>query len=165
MPEKRWPVITARAFGIVHLGLGCLGLWWLVKGLGLVERSWVVPKYAEPHRVVAFTVLCEINFLFLALLLTAGVLLLVRPRRGITLSLSIFWGEIAFYLAQILVTMPAAVSHGPWRDALTSEFAGGNMGLAPQFITGYPILALVILYIIRRKMPASVRMSEIPKPT
>lgn len=96
-----------------------------------------------------------INSFFVVLLLVAGTLLLVRPRRGVKWSLWVMWGEIAYYLIQVLITMPSGESHGPWRDAINVSFRTANMGLALQYITGYPVIALIVSYLILRKMPPS----------
>jgi hypothetical protein len=92
--------------------------------------------------------------MFLVALVVAGVLLLlVRPSCFAVCNIA-FGGEIAFLVVQLLLSM---VAKPPLSDSLAAAWGIGNMALSPQLLTGYPVIALIVLNLVARASHHSSR--------
>ena len=106
------------------------------------------PVVVTPSFAVTFFTLTWINGIFLCLLILAAVLLLRFRLSGITFCMIVFAAEIGYYIA----TTPLSTSGISWFKDVGGAEGVGNMGLAPQILTGYPLIGLIILFLVRRNL-------------
>ena len=142
-----WPAVTYRVFAIGNVLVVLVGLLFLLPtawsvGLGAVEN---VPT--NSHFATWFWAMAFINLCFLALLaLGSAYLFRLRPS-GVTICNAVFVTEILYFLVVgFLWSLPGPVSSG-----VGAATGVGNMGLSPQLICGYPLVALIFLNLARWK--------------
>jgi hypothetical protein len=88
-----------------------------------------------------------INLCFLALLFLGGTYLFRLRPSGVTICNAVFIGEVLYFLiVGFLWSLPRPVSTG-----VGAATGVGNMGLSPQLISGYPLVAFIFLNLARRK--------------
>jgi hypothetical protein len=147
-----WGKLLVRSFGVLHLVYGAVGILFQLRGLLRISRV-QLDKYPYERPVYYFDVTVEMFFVFA--LIVAGLLLIRLSRRGVILSNCIFTVEIVLFVAESLVSLEFGM-HGGSAAAIGMGMAAvggiGHMGTAAQFITGYPVIALVGLNIARRRL-------------
>jgi hypothetical protein len=146
---RDWGRILIRSFGIANWFYGLTGTYFLVDGLRRAHRFG--PNLYEAR---AYYFYVAINALFLFALFLAGYWLILIRRRGAVLANYVFSTEILFFVLSSLVSLHLAMSSNP-RTASVGMSLGavggiGNMGTALQFLTAYPLIALVALNLARR---------------
>jgi len=107
------------------------------------------------------------NLCFLGSLVLGGLLLLRTDRRGLRVCNFLFVAEVLYWIGTPLIGfyLTMSLTTRRWAAGVSSSVAGatgiGNMGLAPQILTGYPIIALVLLNLAFRRLArrAEVRAS------
>ena len=146
MKTSDWSAVTYRIFAIGNALFVLVGLLFLIPtafsvGVGAVEN---LP--ARSHFGTWFWAMVLSNLCFLSLLV-AGAIRLFRLRpSGVTICNAAFVGEIFYFLAIGFLWSRLPVSSG-----VGAATGVGNMGLSPQLICGYPLLALICLNLARRK--------------
>jgi len=99
-----------------------------------------------------------INVSLLAVLVFAGVRLLQLRPRGVTLCNVLFVAEVLyFFCIPWSPNFPRSVSM-----SIAGATGVGNMGIAPQLLTAYPIIALIALSLARRKLVPATRAENRP---
>jgi hypothetical protein len=151
---RPWAARTIRAFAIVNVLLVMFGLYLLV---GTVLRHYGLPPNpsAPAYYHQAFYGRSIINLLFLLALLAGSGFLWRLKRAGLTICNAVFALEILYFVGDALLDIilwmvggkPALFAHG-----LAAAGGTGNMGIGPQLLTGYPIIALIALNIAYRKL-------------
>lgn len=141
-----WPTVTYRVFAIGNVLLVLLGLLFLLPtalsvALGAVEN---VPT--NSHFASWFWAMAFINLCFLVLLSLGGAHLFRLRPSGVTICNAVFVGEVLYFLALGFLWSLLPVSSG-----VGAATGVGNMGLSPQLISGYPLVALIFLNLARRK--------------
>ena len=151
---RPWAASTIRAFAIVNVLLVMFGLYFLVK---TVLRHYGLPPdpTAPAYYHQAFYGRSIINLLFLLALLAGSAFLWRVGRRGLLICNIVFTGEILYFLGTGAFEVFSGFAGG--EIALIGFSMGaaggtGNMGISPQTLTGYPIIALIALNIAYRKL-------------
>ena len=131
---------------------GAVGIVFLLQGFLGISRV-QFDKYSYQREFYDFDVTVEAFLVFA--LIVAGVLLVQLSRRGVILSNYIFAIEIALFVAESLLSLELMM-HGGSAAAIGMSMGAlggiGHMGTAAQFVTGYPVIALVGLNIARRRL-------------
>lgn len=148
----KWPKRVLKTLGVLHVFFAVYGLYLLVATVGF-RVSWpdVMKRTGEalPYDTEAFILRTMINLVFLGAIAIAGLQLLRSRLSGTTISNVLFVAMLVYFL------FPFWDLFGPGFSRSMGATAGtGNMGIAPQLITGYPILALVLLNLASHKLRA-----------
>jgi hypothetical protein len=147
-----WEKLLVRSFGVLHFVYGAVGIVFLLQGFLGISRV-QFDKYPYKREFYDFDVTVEVFLVFA--LIVAGVLLVQLSRRGVILSNYIFAIEIALFVGESLLSLEL-VMHGGSAAAIGMSLGAlggvGHMGTAAQFVTGYPVIALVGLNIARRRL-------------
>jgi len=141
-----WSAVTYRAFATGNVLVVLVGLLFLIPtafsvGVGAVEN---VPT--NSHFASWFWAMALINLCFLSLLVVGGIYLFRLRPSGVTICNAVFVGEMSYFLAIGSLWSALPVSSG-----VAAATGVGNMGLSPQLISGYPLIALICLNLARRK--------------
>jgi hypothetical protein len=119
---------------------------------GLPEELALYP--APPHFLAFFIAGTAISLLWLLVLGSAGVALVRGDPRGVRRSNAALLLEIAWLTGAILAGYVMLLAGRPWRSLGMSEMRAameGNLGLAAQVYTGYPLVALVAVNLANRR--------------
>ena len=148
---RDWGRILVRSFGIANWFYGLTGAFFWVGGLHSVNHLG-----PNPYEAKAYYFYVSINALFLFAVLLTGYWLILIRRKGVVLSNYLFSMEILFFVLSQLVSLPLAMSSNPRTASVGVNLAAvavmGSMGTALQFLTAYPLIALVALNLARRHM-------------
>lgn len=141
-----WSALTYRIFAIGNVLVVLVGLLFLVPtafsvGVGDVEN---VPT--NSHFASWFWAMALINLCFLVVLVVGGIHLFGLRQSGVTICNAVFVGEISYFLAIGILWSALPVASG-----VAAATGVGNMGLSPQLLSGYPLIALICLNLARRK--------------
>jgi hypothetical protein len=161
-----WGKLIIRSFGVLHLAYGALGTVFLLRALVQISQHSVhFGKYAYERQVYYLNITLE--FFFVGALIIAGVLLMRLFRSGVILSNYVLSLEILFWLAYGLSSL-GLIMHGGnaanFGMSMGAVAGIGGMGTAAQFVTGYPLIALVGLNMMRRRLERQGSWSK-PAPT
>ena len=102
-----------------------------------------------------------INLCFLALLVVGGIHLFRLRPSGVTICNTVFVGEIIYFfvIGFLWSALPRPVSMG-----VAAATGIGNMGISPQVISGYPLVALICLNLAGRKRTKAHAATPLPVP-
>ena len=143
-----WGRTLIRSFGIANCLFGLSGTYLLVDGLRRANHFG-----PHPYEAKAYYFYVAINALFLLAILLSGYWLILIRRRGAVFSNYVFSMEILFWVLSSLVPLKLAMSGNATAVSVGMSFAAvggiGNMGTALQFLTAYPLVALVALNLAR----------------
>jgi hypothetical protein len=143
-----WRAFVLRAVAIVNAIFVSLGSNFLVHALSRRVHG------RNPHFVSmryyreVFYAMSAVNFLFLLGLLVASVFLWGLSRRGWVLCNIVFGAEILYFLLCVsFTTISFALPGNLPAIGLAMGAAGGtgDMGINAQIITGYPLIALIVM--------------------
>lgn len=145
-----------RIFGALHIAFGLLGAL-LILGLAhqVAEKQIRLDQY--PYERPALYSSLVLECVFLLALVLAGALLFRLKRNGVVLSNFVLSAEIVYWVAYAVLSTILSLKSGP-NSAGTgmAAVAGiGGIGLSVQLITGYPVIALVCLNLVSRKLNKS----------
>lgn len=145
---KRYSAIIVTIFGVANFLFAVAGGWYLGETVRNYFRATTRASNSivETHGfTVTFFIMTSINLIFLCLLICAGVLLLRFRLSGITFCIVVFAAEICYLLH------PFFIGGTSWFKDVGAE-GMGNVGLVPQILTGYPVVGLIILFLVRRNL-------------
>ena len=161
---RDWGRTLVRSFGIANWFYGLTGAYFLVAGLRFNHLR------PNPYEAKAYYFFVSINALFVFAVLLTGYWLILIRRRGVVLSNYVFSMEILFFVLSSLVSLRLAMSSNPRAVSVGMSLGAaagiGNMGTALQFLTAYPLIALVALNLARRHMDRnrSWNAFQLPRP-
>ena len=138
---RRWPGGVLVGFGIANMLYALVGLYCAIPGL-LVFYTRLEPDPQAPYIAQAFLTMTSINIVFLVCLVVTGLYLIRRTFRVILFCNVLFALEIVYFFGISMLWLHPHL--GPSIGAATGI---GNMGIALQIMTGYPIIALIVLNI------------------
>lgn len=154
---RNWnPTVVIRAFAILNVALCAFGLWAATYGLARTASS-VRAHYdpSQPYLLQVFYVDSAVDFICLVFGLISAVPLWQRKRGGLILCNLLFGFELLYLLAEGFLSLAGNSSHQILGD-LAWSVAGaagiGGLGLALQYVTAYPIIALIALNMAYRKL-------------
>lgn len=151
MQVVNWPPLVFRVFAIANFILAGLGLLFLAPVTMWVVLVGAVGKTsAYPYFLRAFWTMTATNIVLLTLLIFGGIRLLQLRTSGVALCNAVFVAEILYVIAVGFL----------WTTAVSTSVSGsvgaasgvGSVGLSPQLICGYPLLALVCLNLARKRL-------------
>jgi len=102
-----------------------------------------------PYAEQAFLVRTGISVVFLLVQVVAGIHLIRLRQSGIRISNVLFMSMILYFLAGPILFLTGS---GPIRDSIAVTTGAGNIGIGLQLITGYPVIALIVLNLVHRKL-------------
>jgi len=147
---RDWGRTLVRSFGIANWFYGLTGAYFWVEGLRLNHLK------PNPYEAKAYYFYVSVNGLFLFAILLTGYWLILIRRGGVILSNYVFSMEILFFVLSSLIALRLAMSSNPRAASIGMSLAAvagiGSMGTALQFLTAYPLIALVALNLARRHM-------------
>jgi hypothetical protein len=155
---KRYSGVIVAVFGVANFLFAVRGGWFVYETVRNYHRATTRlsnPVSVTHSFVVTFLAMTSINVAFLVLLICAGVLLLRFRRSGITFCIAVFAAEISYWLIEGELGMTDV----SWFQDIGGLGGLGNMGLAPQILTGYPLIGLIILMLVRRSLRGEVVVS------
>jgi len=148
---RDWGRTLIRSFGIANWFYGLTGAYFLIDGLRKVHHFGHYP-YEEK----AYYLYVSVNALFLFAVFLTGYWLILIRRRGAVLSNYVFSLEILFFVLSSLVALELATSGNAAAVSVGMSLGAvggiGNMGTNLQFLTGYPLIALIAVNLARRHL-------------
>jgi hypothetical protein len=148
---RDWGRTIIRSFGIANWFYGLTGSYFLIDGFWRVHDFRSNPY---PYEAKAYYLYVAIDALFLSAIFLAGYWLILIRRRGVVFSNYVFSMEILFFVLSSFVAVELVMSGNATAVSvgMSLEAVGGigNMGMAVQVLTGYPLIALVALNLARR---------------
>jgi succinate dehydrogenase hydrophobic anchor subunit len=147
---KKWAM---RILGALNVLFGFYGLWFFVTCLnGHFKKAQVVYNTRD------WIVFCSLSFctvLMVSSLAYLGVRLIIGSKTSLRLMASIFAAEILYFFADavnVVPLNPSLATHVP-----ISYWAVAASPIAPQIITGYPLLGIVLcVVLLRRRKPVEI---------
>jgi hypothetical protein len=159
MKALEWPAVTYRVFAIGNFLAVLIGLLFLLPTAWSVRVGAVENAPTNSHFAAWFWALAFINLCFLALLVVGGAHLFQLRPSGVTICNAVFAGEIFYFLVIGFLwhALPRPVSMG-----LAAATGVGSMGIGPQLISGYPLVAFICLNLARRKRERTHAITPVP---
>jgi len=152
---RPWAARTIRAFAILNVLLVMFGVYFLVRTV--LRHYGLPPDPAGPaYYHQAFYGRTIINLLFLIALAGGSAFLWRVGRRGLLICNIVFTGEILYFLATCAFEVLSGFAGGQIAlvgDSMATVAGTGDMGISPQVLSGYPIIALIALNVAYRKLP------------
>jgi hypothetical protein len=150
MQPAKWPSLVFRAFGVASLLFASSGVLFTICDVKFFGMHVMNSYPGAPYMVPAFWTMIAMNLVFEIALAIAGIRLWQLRKQGLTICNALFPAEILYFLALSMPRFPG-VSEGL---RLSITFAGyiANTGSALQWITGFPLIALVALNLVRRRL-------------
>src|ERR1700722_9372084 len=150
-----WPALIYRIFATANVLFVLFGL------LFLVPTAWSVAAggaevSANSHFAAWFWAMTACNLIFLSLLVVGAARLLKLRPLGVTLCNFLFVSEIIYFMGIGLLW-----SVLPQASGIAEATGVGNMGVSPQVISGYPLIALVFLNLPRRKRTKTPQIASV----
>lgn len=141
---KKW---TMRILGTLNFLFGVYGLWFFVALL-----TWHFQKVPVTYSINVWIVFSLLSFCTLSMvssLAYLGMRLIIGSNTNLRLMVFIFAAEILYFFAN-------AVNVVPFNPSLAAHLPIRFWGLAaspiaPQIVTGYPLLGIVICIFLLRK--------------
>jgi hypothetical protein len=150
---KNWSKYLIRVLGALNLIYGVLGAAMLTHEL--VRFGSHVRNSAEfPYYRAVFDTETTFNAVFLVGLVLAGYWLIGLRRRGVILSNFVYSLTILYFMVSETLGLALSMSANKTAQAIGSSMApeSGNIGIALQVITCYPLIALIALNIAHTHM-------------
>ena len=158
-PKRNWQKPTILGFGCANLFFGAVGVYFQV-GVVLSFLRHDRPTADEPYLPQAFYIMTAMDFVSLVILAVAGFYLLRLNQKGVLLCNMVFIYEIGSFVLSSGLTLAFLMAGGEW-TLVGNSMAGaggiGSMGTSPQFLTGYPLIGLIVLNIARQGLNAHVK--------
>jgi len=152
---RSWPIVTLRVFGALHVLMTALGatgiVWILVVDVPRIKAAGVNPAF--PYRLEIYgldTIVCVLCLVFLA---KSGGALWRLERKGLWLSNAVLSFEVIWYLVGSGLSVGLLAGNRKLiGSSIVAASAIGEIAIAPQILTGYPVIAMVITNIAFRKL-------------
>jgi len=148
MQLAKWPAFVFRGFGIANLIFASVGLLFLAESAFAIRQRLVGNMPDQPYFLLVFWTMTTVNIVLLTFLIFGGIRLLQLRTLGVVVCNAVFAGEIAYFIAVSILWFPA--NHLSMSIAAATGI--GSMGLSPQLICGYPVVALIFLNLARRRL-------------
>lgn len=129
-----------------------LNIAFAIWGLSLIVRSFAQVSFEDRTFHSVFIFMVGANLVLLVGLLGSALLLLRGSPIAITFSSMVYALEILYFLA---ISLSWGRSHGPVTNAMVRATGGGNVGIGPQILTAYPLVALVVIRVAAKSRSKS----------
>ena len=148
---RDWGRTLIRSLGIANLFYGLTGAYFLIDGLRKVHHFGQYPYEAK-----AYYLYVSVNAVFLFAVFLTGYWLILIRRQGAVFSNYVFPLEILFFVLSSLVALELGMSGNATAVSVGMSLGAvggiGNMGTNLQFLTGYPLIALIAVNLARRHL-------------
>ena len=151
MQVAKWPSFVFRGFGIANFIFASVGLLFLASSVFAMREKGVGNTTEQPYFLLAFWTMTMVNLVLLTLLIFGGIRLLQLRTLGVVLCNAVFAAEITYFMA-IGILWNATSSSRSVSMSIAAATGVGSMGLSPQLICGYPLLAFIFLNLARRRL-------------
>ena len=157
MQVVKWPSRVFRVFAIANFLLVGAGLLFLSSSVVAAGAGTIGNTPAQPYFLWAFWTMVATNFILLALLILGGIRLLQLKTQGVVVCNAVFVAEIVYFVALgfLWSAVPRSLSM-----SVAAATGVGSMGLSPQLICGYPLVALVCLNLARQRLDATSQVVQ-----
>jgi hypothetical protein len=144
---KLW---VMRIVGGLNLALGFGGI--AYSAVMLSERWRMLPGGPSMSAWIVFLSLLGASILLVGCLIYLGIRLLCRDEAAIGRTAVLFGAEMFYFLAYVvLFWIVIPLKNAQW-PGLAGHLFGMIQGpLTPQIVTGYPVLGLLAMVLIRRR--------------
>jgi hypothetical protein len=146
MQTGKWASVAFRTFGTVNLIFVALGLWAISYPVAAIAAERMTNSPDHPYFLRAFWTMTSMNLIFLAALGFTGVRLLQLRRSAVKACNILFVAEIVYF-----VCIPWGIFPRDIDLSIAAATGIGNMGIALNLFTGYPIFALIGLNLANRR--------------
>jgi hypothetical protein len=150
---RNWNARVIRGFAILNVCVCALGLWSLIYGFTLVRTLHIS---GQPYLPQVFYIYTTVDLICLVLGLVSAVPLWGLRRSGLLLCNLLFGFELLFWMVGSALAIGFIDSSSQVLRGVASSIAGASgfadIGLAPQFITAYPVIALIALNVAYHKL-------------
>jgi hypothetical protein len=126
-----------------------VGLFFLAASVFAIREKAVGNTPEQPYFLLAFWTLTTVNLVLLTLLIFGGIKLLQLRTLGVVVCNAVFAAEIVYFMTLGILWRAVSPSVSMSIAAATGV---GSMGLSPQLICGYPLVALIFLNLARRQL-------------
>jgi len=156
---RSWPVLTIRALAVISSLFSLLGVYLVIREVFLLATG---PDANSdiPYLATAFYLRIVIHLALLGALILGSIFVWKLGRLGLAICNSVFAAEIVYFLGGSLIIMPLLTLLGGksclFGDSLGATAGIGDMGILPQVLTGYPIIALIVLNLAYRKLDVAM---------
>jgi hypothetical protein len=156
MQAVRWPSHVFRVFAVTNFLFAGVGLLFLASSILGVGAGKIGNTSEHPYFLWAFWTMVTTNFILLALLIHGGIRLLQLRTQGVVVCNGVLVTEIVYFIALgFLWGAPTSLSM-----SVAAATGVGSMGLSPQWMCGYPLVALVCLNLARPRLNAASQIVE-----
>ena len=143
-------VFGIKVFGVLNLVFSAVGLWVALQTIA--HPGHLLESRDSPFLVEAFYTMTALNLLFVLAIALSGVFLLIAGVRGIAFANVVFMAEVLYFVAS-LWPVSGQVGH-----SITEAYGIGNVAIMAQMVVGYPLVALVVLNLVRNRLRKSSAM-------
>jgi hypothetical protein len=154
---RDWGRRLIRSFGIANWFYALTGAYFLVDGLWRAHHSGFLGHSGRfPYEAKQYYFLVAINATFIFSIIIVGYWLFLIRKQGVVFSNYLFSVEIIFWVLNAIASLKLSM----FGNAATAAFGMslgavqgiGNMGTNLQFVTAYPVIALVALNLASRHL-------------
>ncbi len=149
MQPAKWPSLVFRVFGAASVLFAISGALATVCDVTFFGMHWMGRYSAAPYMLSAFWAMIAMNLVFEICLAIAGIWLWQLRTQGLTICNVLFPAEILYFLVISVPRFPG-VTEG-LRLSITSAANFANAGSVLQWVTGFPLIALVALNVAARR--------------
>jgi hypothetical protein len=154
MENPNWPAVIFRVFAVTNFLVAIVGAFFLASVVPSVVVGSIGNSAEEPYFIQFYWSMTAINVCFLGLLVLGGVYLVRLEKFGVVICNVVFVAEILYFFLGIGLLWSPAFSR-PISGSAAAATGVGNMGLSPQLISAYPVIALVCLNLARWRLTAA----------
>lgn len=157
---RSWSAKTIRLFAILNVVLCSFGLWAVIYGFAAGPSGVKIPyDPGQPYLPQMFYLFTAVEFMCLVAGLVSAVPLWQLKHGGLLLCNILFTFELLYLLAQsfLALVLPASLS-----SSVAGASGIGGLGLAAQYVTAYPLIALIALNLAYRRLQKT-QMQESPE--
>jgi hypothetical protein len=161
-----WPKITIRTIALGNVVIGGFGLFLQIDGaIRFSQRHHFTA--AKPYETYAYWVIVCIGFVFVSLTLLSGFFLWQTGPPTLRFCNWLFGSQLAYWVGSSMLVVMLVTSKSEWAHRFVMSIAAargiGNVGLAPQLLSLYPVWVLVLLNLAYWRMgkaePSTAKVS------
>jgi hypothetical protein len=153
--NSKWGSRIIQAFGVTSILFAAAGVYAATEtAIGVMGR--LAGRADLPYMRSAYGVMTLTNLAFLVGLTVGGMYLWRLSRRGLQICNFVFLLEIAWFIGSVALSLALGMSGGRWAAlgrSISAAAGIGDEGIEPQILTGYPVIALIALNLLRARFP------------
>lgn len=157
-----WPRKVVPALGTINILLGLAGIYALWAEFYIFTHNPHDFVHRAPYLDEAFHATAAVDLVCLVTIIVGGILLLRIRRSGRVICNLLFSFEIAYWLfiAALGLIPGGSGSFTPVIRSVAAAAVLGNLGMGPQMISAYPIIALVVLNLAYHRLNQKEELSS-----